>query len=43
MEFGLDYTAPATPSLPLPPTPPGHSTYCAEPTLVFQVGLTFER
>jgi len=33
----------ATPSLPFPPTPSGHATAVAEPTLLFHSSLTFGR
>src|SRR5712691_8692633 len=38
MEFGVCFTSPATPSLPLPPTPTGQLTAVATPTRLLQSG-----
>ena len=40
---GIKLTSEATPSLPFPPMPTGHSTVVPSPTLAFHSELTFER
>ncbi len=43
MPPGVCCTAPATPSVPLPPIPTGHCTEVPAPTFDFQSAFTFDR
>jgi len=43
IEPGIEAISEATPSLPLPPTPCGHSSEVLSPTVAFHSELIFER